>query len=71
AWAVEGDCDPALLKSNTFSIEWPPRSKKQSEFPEADRADWFPLKTAREKILKGQSGFLDELPRRIEEHEIE
>jgi predicted NUDIX family NTP pyrophosphohydrolase len=69
AWAVEGDCDPATVKSNTFSMEWPPRSGKHREFPEVDRAGWFPLKMAREKILKGQAGFLDELRRRVEKHE--
>ena len=58
AWAVEGDCDPAGVKSNTFSIEWPPRSRKQVEFPEVDRADWFSVNAARIKLLKGQPGFL-------------
>ena len=61
AWAFEGDCDPASIRSNTFSIEWPPRSGKAQEFPEIDRAAWFPLEIAREKILKGQTAFLDRL----------
>ncbi len=64
AWAVEGDCDPSIIKSNTFSLEWPPRSGRMPDFPEVDKADWFSLGDAREKIHKGQIGFLDEL----EEH---
>ena len=61
AWAFEGDCDPAQIRSNTFSMEWPPKSGKSREFPEVDRADWFPLDAARGKLLKGQLGFLDRL----------
>ncbi len=61
AWAFEGDGDPSAIKSNTFTMEWPPRSGRQQAFPEVDRADWFFVPAAREKILKGQSGFLDEL----------
>lgn len=61
AWAVVGDCDPAGLRSNTFSIEWPPRSGERREFPEVDRAEWFPLDAARRKILQGQALFLDRL----------
>ena len=61
AWAVEGNCDAAGIKSNTFLLEWPPRSGRQQEFPEVDRAEWFSLSLAREKILKGQAGFLDQL----------
>jgi predicted NUDIX family NTP pyrophosphohydrolase len=63
AWAVEGDCDPAAIRCNTFSMEWPPRSGKQKEFPEVDRAGWFPIEASKEKILKGQVGFLEELQR--------
>lgn len=62
AWAVEAEVDPALLVSNAFSMEWPPKSGRMQEFPEADRGDWFPLEVARGKILKGQAGFLDQLP---------
>src|SRR5215213_4707849 len=51
AWAVEADFDPAMLDSNTFSMEWPPRSGNEQEFPEVDRAGWFGLEQAREKIL--------------------
>jgi predicted NUDIX family NTP pyrophosphohydrolase len=54
AWAHEGDFDPALLKSNTFAIEWPPRSGKTAEFPEVDRAAWYLIDEALEKINKGQ-----------------
>jgi predicted NUDIX family NTP pyrophosphohydrolase len=61
AWAVEGDCEASAVKSNTFSMEWPPRSGKQQEFPEVDRAGWFSISIAREKIIKGQLGFVDEL----------
>jgi len=61
AWAVKSDFDPTRLRSNTFSMEWPPRSGPQQVFPEIDRAAWFPVHVARIKILKGQVGFLDEL----------
>jgi predicted NUDIX family NTP pyrophosphohydrolase len=61
AWALEGDCDASTIKSNTFSMEWPPRSGKQQEFPEVDRAGWFSIPDAKEKIIKGQSSFIDEL----------
>ena len=54
AWAHEREFDPALLKSNTFAIEWPPRSRKTAEFPEVDRAAWFSIDEALEKINKGQ-----------------
>lgn len=65
AWAFEGDCDPGAIRSNTFAIEWPPRSGKQAEFPEADRAGWFSINEARKKIHKGQSGFLEQLCRKL------
>jgi predicted NUDIX family NTP pyrophosphohydrolase len=63
AWALRSDFDPASLKSNTFSMEWPPRSGQHQEFPEVDRAAWFRLDEARRKILPGQAGFLDQLMR--------
>ena len=66
AWAFEGDCDPATLRSNTFVIEWPPKSGRQQEFPEIDRAGWFDLATARQKIKAGQEGLLDELETLVE-----
>jgi predicted NUDIX family NTP pyrophosphohydrolase len=58
AWAVEGDCDPALVRSNTFTF-------KGREFPEVDRAAWFVITEARRKILPGQVGFLEELNRKV------
>ena len=61
AWAVEGECDPAAVRSNTFSMEWPPKSGKQAEFPEVDRAEWFSMDEARRKILPAQIPFLDQL----------
>lgn len=63
AFAVEGDCDPAELRSNVFSMEWPPKSGRQQEFAEVDRAAWFPIDEARGRILAGQAPFLDELTR--------
>jgi predicted NUDIX family NTP pyrophosphohydrolase len=67
AWAAEADFDPAELASNTFSMEWPPRSGSQQEFPEVDRVEWFDLEAAREKILPAQAEFLDRLLERLEE----
>lgn len=61
AWAFEGDFDPAKLRSNTFSMEWPPKSGKVRQFPEVDRGGWFSLEEAKGKILKGQDGLLAEL----------
>ncbi len=61
AWAVEGDCDPRAARSNTFTMEWPPRSGRQQEFPEVDRAGWFAADAAEEKILEGQRGLLEQL----------
>jgi len=66
AWALEGDCDPAEMKSNLFSMEWPPHSGKMAEFPEADRAAWFDLPSAKTKIIKGQRGFIEELEHILE-----
>ena len=65
-WAVRDDCDTKTIVSNTFSMEWPPRSGKRQEFPEVDRAEWFTIETAKEKILKSQVGFLEELRLKIE-----
>ena len=61
AFAVEGDFDPAGLHSNTFEIEWPPRSGRMASFPEVDRALWLPLALARRKILPSQEALLDRL----------
>lgn len=66
AWAVRGDCDAKAIVSNTVSIEWPPRSGKRQEFPEVDRAEWFMMPVAKEKILKGQVGFLEDLSQILE-----
>jgi len=64
-WAVEGDVDAESSKSNLFSMEWPPRSGKRAEFPEVDRAAWFTLETAKEKILQSQAELLAELRRLV------
>ncbi len=61
AWTVEGDCDPRKMKSNTFTMEWPPRSGKQQAFPEVDRAAWFALDEAKQRITPGQTALLEEL----------
>jgi predicted NUDIX family NTP pyrophosphohydrolase len=64
AWAVEGNMDPSRLRSNSFSMEWPPRSGRTQEFPEVDRAEWFGLEAAQEKINAAQRPFLTELAAR-------
>jgi len=61
AWALEGDLDPAAIRSNTFEIEWPPKSGRKRSFPEIDRAEWFSPDAAREKILASQREFIDRL----------
>jgi predicted NUDIX family NTP pyrophosphohydrolase len=61
AWACEGEIDPETIRSNVFTMEWPPRSGRQQQFPEADRAAWFPLAEARRRILSAQAPLLDEL----------
>jgi predicted NUDIX family NTP pyrophosphohydrolase len=63
AWAFEGDCDPEDLISNTFQMEWPPRSGRQIEIPEIDRGRWFSIPGAREHMLKSQAPLLDALCR--------
>jgi predicted NUDIX family NTP pyrophosphohydrolase len=63
AWALEGDCDAGAIRSNPFTMEWPPRSGRRQEFPEVDRAAWFTIEEARRRITKGQVGFLEELER--------
>ena len=64
-WAIEGDCDPAELHSNTCMIEWPPRSGRQMQIPEVDRADWFSTDEARERILKSQAPVIELLIARL------
>jgi predicted NUDIX family NTP pyrophosphohydrolase len=60
-WAAEGDFDPATLRSNTFALEWPPRSGVEREFPEVDRAEWFGPEQAIERILAAQDAFVERL----------
>ncbi len=61
AWTIEKNLDPQLVKSNTFSLEWPPKSGKMKIFPEVDKGAWFSMADAKRKILKGQAVFLDRL----------
>jgi predicted NUDIX family NTP pyrophosphohydrolase len=65
AWAFEGNCDTGALRSAAFTMEWPPHSGKEQEFPEVDRAEWLRLEEAKEKIQVGQRGFIDEFERII------
>lgn len=65
AWAVESDCDPDAAKSNTFTIEWPPKSGRMAEFPEVDRAAWFASSEAFHKILRGQKPIIEAALARI------
>ncbi len=65
AWAAEGDFDPGAMRSNTFTMEWPPRSGKQQAFPEADRGAWYTLPEAAVKITAGQAPLLEELRRLV------
>lgn len=65
AFACEGDCDAAAITSNTFTLEWPPRSGRMQEFPEVDRAQWFSPDEARTKINPAQAALIDELRTRL------
>ena len=65
AWAFEGDADAAAIRSNTYSVEWPPRSGQWRTFPEVDRAEWFPLDEARRRINAAQAGLIDTLERAL------
>lgn len=65
AWAFAGDCDPSQIKSNTFSIPWPPRSGRMQEFPEVDQAAFFSLDQAREKLNPAQVPLLEELRQKL------
>lgn len=67
AFALEGDCDAAVARSNLFSMEWPPRSGRMQEFPEVDRVAWFGLDAASRRIMPGQRPLLDELARLLAE----
>ena len=61
AWAIEADCDPAQVRSNVFTMEWPPKSGRTQQFPEVDRAEWFNVAEARKRIIAAQINFLDQL----------
>jgi len=65
AWATSGDLDVTRLTSNTFEVEWPPRSHKMQRFPEVDRADWFDLDSARRKLVPAQRLFIDRLEEQL------
>lgn len=67
AWAVEADFDVSLMHSNTFSMEWPPRSGKKQAFPEIDRYEWFNLVVAKRKANKAQVNFIDRLAQTLDE----
>ena len=64
-WAVEGDVDASRIKSNTFPLEWPPKSGKFMEVPEVDKADWFHIEVAKQKILPSLFPLLDDLVENI------
>jgi len=66
AWIVEGDVDENKIESNLFSMEWPPKSRKQQEFPEVDRGEWFSITEAKKKILPALVPFLDELLEKLQ-----
>ena len=65
AWAAEGDLDADAVRSNTFTMQWPPRSGRTQEFPEIDRAGWFGADEAREKLIPAQGAFVDRLLERL------
>ena len=67
AWAFESDCDPAAIRSNSFTLEWPPRSGKQREFPEVDRAEFFEMEEAKRRINPAQAPLLLELEQKLGE----
>jgi predicted NUDIX family NTP pyrophosphohydrolase len=67
AWTIEGEIEQRAIRSNMFSLEWPPHSGKKQEFPEVDRASWFDLETGRRKILKSQLPLLEQLQEKFRE----
>ena len=69
AWAVKGDCEAESIKSNSFILEWPPRSGQRKTFSEVDRAEWFTFDKAREMLVKAQAGFIDQLEEIFEDAE--
>ena len=66
AWAVEGDLNPEEIRSNTFEMEWPPKSGRKQAFPEIDRAEWFPVQKALQKINQAQAAFIQELIEKLD-----
>jgi predicted NUDIX family NTP pyrophosphohydrolase len=66
AWAVEGDLNPEEIRSNTFEMEWPPKSGRKQVFPEIDRAEWFPVQKALQKINQAQAAFIQELIEKLD-----
>jgi predicted NUDIX family NTP pyrophosphohydrolase len=66
AWAAEGDLDAGAVRSNTFTVEWPPRSGRMQEFPEVDRAGWFAPDDARRALVPAQAAFVDRLVEHLE-----
>ncbi len=69
-YACKGDIDPGAIKSNTFEMEWPPRSGKMQSFPEIDRGQWFDSAEAKIRIIESQSAFVDELEKLIEDTKL-
>lgn len=67
AWMVKGDLDPTKIISNTFELEWPPKSGIKKQFPEIDKAEWFSIKEAKEKIIPAQTDLLDQLEKILKE----
>ncbi len=65
AWAIEAEIDVSTMQSNTFEMEWPPRSGRRQRFPEIDEAAWFDVETARKKLLRAQRAFIDRLERHL------
>ena len=61
AWAVEADIDPSKIKSNTFTLEWPPKTGRINKYPEVDRGEWFSVEAARQKILLSQAELISDL----------
>jgi len=65
AWATEGSCNAETIRSNTFSLEWPPKSGRMQEFPEVDRAGWFTVDEAKQKLHPAQVALIDELVNKL------
>ncbi|KPJ93561.1 MAG: hypothetical protein AMJ53_07040 [Gammaproteobacteria bacterium SG8_11] len=69
AWAVVGDLDASAIRSNTFTMQWPPNSGRYAEFPEVDRGQWFDFPTAKQKIVKGQVPLLEQLEELLQKNQ--